>query len=288
MRNKFEHILLSLLLGISILLGLSFWMNTSFGFNIFYKSHWEELAKLQATNAPINPWFYISIGIALAIFIIGLIVINIPLVKHKRINTIKVNQPTPSVAPVVEQQLKTEKEPQKESNIIVSRPPRLNLPKNFEYLAKQKHESRTETPKDNTTLYNDALSQLFSENGYVVKPIPVISGFSPNLFAIGNNETLWIGGVDCKLEQLQKAIEKLNTVFQETLEDIKINISAFLIDTLNVNNSNNESILIVHSIDDLKKFLTEHPVELLTEEDQDNFNAYSEYIDTIIQYIKNL
>lgn len=288
MRNKFEHILLSLLLGTSILLGLSFWMNTSFGFNIFYKRHWEELAKLQATNTPINPWFYISMGIALAAFLIGLIVINIPLVKHKRINTIKVNQPTPPVTPVIEQPVKTEKTTQPESNIIVSRPPRLNLPKNFEHLAKQKHENRIETPKDNSTLYNDALSQLFSENGYVVKPIPVISGFSPNLFAIGNNETLWIGGVDCKLENLQTAIEKLNTVFQETLEDISININAFLIDTLNMNNSNNESILIVHSIDDLKKFLAEHPVEPIEEEDQDNFNAYSEYIDTIIQYIKNL
>jgi hypothetical protein len=136
-------------------------------------------------------------------------------------------------------------------------------------------------------IYNEELSKIFSENGYLVKPIPMISGFSPNLFAIGNGEIVWIGGVDCKLEDLQHAVEKLQTVFKETLEDININISPFLVDTMNKNPSQ-ESILIVNSVEDLKKFISEHPAEPISDEDEGNFEAYSEYIDTIIQYIRNL
>ena len=75
MKNKFEHILLSILLGLTVLLGLSFWLNTFFNFNIFCPAHWDELAKLQASQIPINHNFYISIGVAIFIFAFGLFVI---------------------------------------------------------------------------------------------------------------------------------------------------------------------------------------------------------------------
>ena len=69
MRNKIERILLSILLGTSILLGLSFWLNMKFGFNLFLNEHWHKLSELQATHTPINPWFYVSIEIAIFLFL---------------------------------------------------------------------------------------------------------------------------------------------------------------------------------------------------------------------------
>ena len=73
------------------------------------------------------------------------------------------------------------------------------------------NESRyNESPSTNP--YNQIISEIFSNNGYVVKPNPTIVGFTPNLFAIGNNEVLWIGGVDCDEQKMTSAIEKLQSV----------------------------------------------------------------------------
>lgn len=296
MRNKLEHILLSILLGVSVLLGLSFWLNTSFGFNMFSYEHWTELAKLQATNIPINPSFYVYISVSLIIFIIGLVIIYIPKQKTLKKQNTETNIIPP--APVIKiSDKKTEIVP--EPIMSISRPPRLNLPKNIEHIAQQRQAATIQTtnampaPTFNqpqmlqSDKYDNELSQIFSDNGYLVKTAPQISGFTPNLFAIGNSENLWIGGADCKIEDLQKAVEKLQSVFQTTLEDITINIHAFLLDTLNTQKSN-DSVLVVHSVDDLNKYLSEHPITPISDEDEDNFNAYSEYIDTIIKYIKNL
>ena len=83
-------------------------------------------------------------------------------------------------------------------------------------------------------------------------------------------------------------IQKLDSVFKETLEDITININAFIIDTFNKYNSVNDGMLIFKSVDELKDFIKQHPADTITETDQESFDSYSEYIDTIIQYIKNI
>ena len=289
MRNKLEHILLSLLLGTTVLLGLSFWLNLNFDFNLFYKGHWEALAKLQAEQAPVNPNFYISILVAISIFVIGMIVIYIPLIRHK-----KIQQPENVIvppAPIIKPS-DPKPDPIPEPALPVSRPPRLNLPKNIAQIASKQNEQRIQsvqnTPVKNnySDEYNAELSQIFSENGYLVKPNPQISGFVPNLFAIGNNEIVWMGGVNCDINALQNAVAKLNSVFHETLEDIKINVYSFIVDTTKKYDANSE-ILIVPTIDDLRQFISENRAAQIEDSDTDNFNAYSEYIDTIIKYIKN-
>ena len=52
--------------------------------------------------------------------------------------------------------------------------------------------------------------------------------------------------------------------------------------------SENSPLMVFKSIDELKEFITEHPADKITDEEQESFDSYSEYIDTIIQYIKNL
>lgn len=298
MKNKFEHFLLSVLLGTSTLLGLSFWLNVNYGFNLFYREHWDAVAKLQATQTPINRGFYISIIVAILIFIIGVYIIYRPRPKQKS-STIAPqevrNTPTPSVAPsvVAEKTGNTESTPSVPvPNIPISRPPRLNLPSNMAQIAAQRQQSLAtqKTPVQNQpeqNPYTSVISQIFSDNGYSIKPNPKISGFTPNLFAIGPNESLWIGAIDTKPEDLMQAIEKLQSVFQETLEDIQININAFILDTLNQYQPN-DSILIFKSTDELKTFVSENPADTITDEERDNFDSYSEYIDTVIQYIKNI
>jgi len=289
MRNKLEYILLSLLLGLTVLLGLSFWLNTNFGFNLFYREHWQELAQLQASQTPVNQNFYISIAFAVLIFLIGLIAIYVPMGKK---NTRVKNDDVPlPPAPVIE---KPEQTPDIPAPVMpVSRPPRLNLPKNISEIATHKHEEIIQNqvpanaPIKTSEKYSHEFSEIFSNNGFSVKTNPTISGFTPNLFAIGNGEILWIGATNCDIETMKKSVHKLQTVFHETLEDIEIHVHAFILDTLQKYDSA-DGILIFHNIDELREFISENPASTIEEPDQDNFNAYSEYIDTIIQYIKNI
>ena len=301
MKNKLDHFLLALLLGISTLLGLSFWLNIRFGFNLFYQEHWVELAKLQASQTPIAPGFYISIIAAILIFMIGIYVIYMP---RKKTHSSTIPQPTIDIATVNTPVAKTNDKTDSSvlmPNITMSRPPRLNLPTNMaQVIAQRNNQPQSQqtilpTPEINQTpqntpdqnQYNSTVAQIFSDNGYVVKPNAKISVFTPNLFAIGPNEVLWIGAIDTKIEDIQRAVEKLQSVFTETLEDIQINITPFILDTLN-QHQQNDSILIFKTIDELKKFITENPAKPLTDTEQDNFDSYSEYIDTVLQYVKNM
>lgn len=293
MRNKFEHILLSILLGIAVLLGLTFWLNIIYGFNLFSKEHWNELAVLQAEQIPISTGFYISIGIAVFIFIFGLLLLYIPVIRrtHKK-EAIK-NQIDYTVsASTVQEQKKEEKKILEPSrvNLNLSQPPRLNLPSNMTRVLEQRHETFQQRQESSPTRYDSILAQIFSDKGFVVKPNPVIARFSPNLFAIAPNEIVWIGAVDTDVEKLQSAINRLENIFTETLEDIKINVNAFVIDTKNTQTAT-DSIFVFKSIDELKTFVSELPPAMpkdMSSADQDNFDAYSEYIDTIIQYVRNL
>ena len=292
MKNKFENILLSILLGMSVLLGLSFWLNTKFGFNIFFAAHWDKLSQLQAQHARINPWFYISIGVAIFIFIVGLYILYRPqlrnIFKHKI--TISVSKPDTKQPETPVQNIQMQiTEPDVQKPINMTRPPRLNLPKNMEQVAAEHHNNasiQNQAVYDRNP-YTEKINEIFTNNAYLVKKNPTINGFTPDLFAIGNNEVLWIGAVDCDIDKMSMIIEKLQSIFQETLPDIKITIYSFILDNKHRYESR-DNIFVFHDIDDLAKFISESQGAEIPPEDQENFDAYSEYIDTIIQYVKNI
>jgi len=296
MTNKFERILLSILIGTSVLLGLSFWLNIIYGFNLFYSVHWAELAKLQAKHAQISTGFYISICVAILIFVFGILFLYIPRFQHKPKQKIIEQQHKEQPKPTLQasnEETNISNIPVPQPGISMSRPPRLNLPTNMAQIVAQKNQQQniqpTQTINNSVNPYNAILEQVFTEHGYTLKPNQKISGFTPNLFAIAPNEILWIGGIDQDIIKLQSATNKLQSLFQETLEDITIHINAFMLDTMN-NQPNIDSVLIFKSIEELKEFLDKNPVEQIQDGDtldKNNFDAYSEYIDTIIQYLKS-
>ena len=287
MKKNIADILLSILLGISVLLGLSFWLDVKFGFNIFYGEHWDELAKLQASNTPVSITFYISFGVAIFIFLFGLYLIYRQKIRKIFITTYT----TPIETPITVQRPAPVPVPEPTPQLV--RPPKLHLPKNIGDIAAAKYannsmHTNTPAPQIDTSKYDSVLSEIFSENGYLVKQNPKISGLNINLFAIGSNENLWIGCVDCDPNRFTAAVEKLNAVFLDTLEDITININAFVLNTLNLYDYG-DKVPVFQSVDEIKQFMADNknpPIDNDTE--QDNFDAYSEYIDTIIQYIKNV
>ena len=297
MRNKFEYILLSILLGIAVLLGLSFWLNIIYGFNLFASEHWNELARLQAEQIPISNGFYISICVAVFIFVFGLLFLYVPAIRrNKKQEIIKPDVNVTTNMPIVSKKTNESKKHEEtinettKVNLNLSQPPRLHLPDNMARVLQQRYEVNQEKPEDTPKRYDSVLAQIFTDHGYVVKPNPIISGFTPNLFAIAPNEIIWIGAVDTDVNKLQSAITRLDGIFTETLEDIKININAFIIDTKNIQ-TQNDSIFVFKSVEELKTFVSELPPAWpkdMSDADQDNFDAYSEYIDTIIKYVKNL
>ena len=291
MKKYLGQILESILLGTSVLLGLSFWLNVKIGFNIFYAPHWNELAKLQASHTPINKplfTFYISLGIAIFLFIFGLYLIFRPRLRNirKTNNAVSTHQSVQYTAKNTEQ----EQIPLPHSAIQLQQPPKLNLPKSTVAAAMQKHifqQSQQKTETKQPLVYDSELSEIFDNAGYMVKPNLTITGFTTNLFAIGANEQVWFGAVDCDMEKFETAVNRLKSIFTETLDDVQINVSAFVLDTRHLYEPNNE-ILVFHSMDELKEFVSNNPNPDIIDSERENFDAYSDYIDTIIQYAKNV
>lgn len=309
MRKFFEHLLLSILLIISVVLGMTFWLNTKFGFNLLSAKHWQELASLQAAHTPIDKTFYISLGVGVFILIFGLYLIFRPRFR-KLPKPVISQQPIPQQPVVVQKQpepkqvqqtqpvqnMQPEPQPQEQDvpvSALMNRPPKLNLPKNMEalaqnnYMKQQNSVSDNNVSQQNTTIYDQELRNIFEQNSYVVKPNLTISGLKTNLFAIGNHEVLWMGAVDCDMNKLKASIGKLRDLFEETLEDIPINIFAFILDTKNVYTPSDD-IMVFHSIEEISEFISNNPADNIDEDEKENFDAYSDYIDNIISMAPHL
>jgi hypothetical protein len=281
MKKYLGQILSSILLGISLLLALSFWLNVKFGFNLFYAQHWDELAQLQASHEHINNMFYVSIGTAILVFIVGLYMIFKPrqnITISKDINMPK-QKTTTNV--VIENNIEHTQQDTTRNAIILSSPPKLNLPKNTAKLALQRY-AEMMTQQN----YDSQLFEIFTNAGYVIKPNITVNGFTTNLFAIGTGEKVWFGAIDCDQDKFKSAVNRLNSIFIETLEDVPINVSAFILDTKGLYNTDDDA-LVFHTLDELKEFMAIQLNPPLTDSERENFDAYSNYIDTVIQYAKN-
>lgn len=317
MRNRLDNILLGTLWLLAATLGASFWFNTKYGFNIFSAPHWQYLAYLQASKTPVAPSFYISLGVAVFITIFGLYFliqpkfrkIVLPIMKTKKSGVTTQSVHTPNTEPTSQKSDASEivtipntasqptpHDTQKPVSAYAPapiwgtppRPPHLTLPSSNSYAAAPiaTHAQVATTTNDDTD--NNAIREIFSQNGYIVKKTPYINKWRPNLLAIGTNEVLWIGAVGTPTTQVRAAINKLNQIFSDTLDDVYINVNGFSINAPDAETTEFQDILLFNSIDDLGKYIAQHPNPQPDADEKENFDAYSEYIDTVIGYIGNL
>ena len=305
MKIRLDNILLGILWLLAVTLGASFWFNTVFGFNIFSASHWTYLSELQASKNSISPTFYISFVICVFIMIFGLYIlirprlrrIQLPKVhieKHKNNTPIIESKETKNNADASTLDLlpaETAKAPTATQPSLApipsARPPRLNIPvNNTGYVSATQTNTITPVsqPKPQSQ-ENPEIQEIFSKAGFTVKKSPRINGITPALFAIGSNETLWVGGVGIKTTDIRNMIDKLSQIFSDTLEDIYIDTNGFVINAPDAATSEFENILMFNTIEELRNYINNNPNPPITEEDKDNFAAYSEYIDTVISYI---
>ena len=308
MKKQIDYFLLGLLWILASILGASFWFNTRFSFDIFSVAHWHYLGQMQAAHATVSPVFYFSMIVISFAVLAGLYLIVSPRFRKIRFNIQKHAAPVSS--PMAKQPLVTTPHttvtspntPVTAPVMTSARPPRLSLPK---ISAPVNHTLSTDThaiPQasqipntafDNrqaTTVTSDfaELAAIFESAGYIVKKPPRIGNFRPALFAIGADETLWVGGTEIELEKIITATEKLKGIFSETLEDIPIHVKPFVINPIPSAVTQPFEIKKFDSVNDLRDFMNDNKNRALGTDEQEDFDAYSDYIDTVANYFNKL
>ena len=300
------------------MLGACFWFNTMFAFNIFSAEHWRYLAGMQASRMAVVPGFYFSIVATVMIYVMGLYVIfkkrlrkiKLPMFDVKKAQT-KTTLPQPAPArpqaqttpptpaptqPVVSETLPTTPVAQTTTNApqAVRRPPRLNLgmpAQNNTYAAAPiapTAPARSQFAPVAAPAADDAIkreiAEIFESAGYTPKGTPRIKGMPTAIIAIAPDEVLWIGAVGATYDAMRTAVDTLARVFSETLDDIEININAFIIaspDTPPVDGT----ILMFANTSELREYMRAHISPPVPDTDDGGFDAYSAYISTVIDYI---
>ncbi|MBR4892215.1 MAG: hypothetical protein IKZ34_03495 [Alphaproteobacteria bacterium] len=256
---------------------------------------------MQATRASVAPLFYISLIVGATLILFGLYIVIRP-----RFRKIKVNKPenTPVAAPQPTQQVTNEFE--------LTRPKRLQPNNNLDILSQKTSAVQnipltapvastqntpttqatftpptSTTPTQPTSSEQSVLNEIFESAGYVIKKPPRIKGLQTSVLAIGNEETVWLGAIGIKTTDMHTAINELQSLFADTLEDIHITTYGFVIGAPDADTPA-PNILIFKDTEDLREFMKKAPNTPMDAEDEENFKAFSNYISTVIDYIGRL
>lgn len=296
MNKKIDNLLLGVLWLIAATLITCFWFNTIYGFNIFYGAHWDYLARTQATNATIKPSFYLSMIACTTIAISGLYILIRPKFRHIKLRK-HIEKPHIKTTNITTTQQTTNvQSPAPTIDMGLTRPARLNIPGNLSQSDNTIPVAPIAPISTATQLTSPApkkdypeLREMFESAGYVIKPAPKISGIQTDLLAIGTNETVFIGGVNISTADLEKAIKTMQQVFFDTLDDIEITIVGFVVEPTEITETKHiPEILTFDTFDELREYVSEHPNEEPDDDMRENFEAFSTYISTVIDYIGKL
>ena len=294
MTKKFDNFLLGLLWLLTVTLAATFWMNIKYGFNIFSAAHWAYLSELQAYRTQIKLDFYISLIGAIVIGLTGLYLLARPRRQTFFIEPTKMPpRPDQSNPRVILPQPEEQKENiQTKLNQPTARPtpPRPASPTIMRTAPTPPRAPHTiPTPKTLTTTPAPHMFQIidvFESTGYTVRKCVRIGKLVQPVVALSYNQTLWIAVEGVSTSDVMDAIQTLITIFDDTLGDSANDISlhACVLDATD-DSTNPDLISTFKTLDELRKFMNEHPNTKPDDYDQDLFDAVSTYIDTVTNYI---
>lgn len=327
MREKLDNFLLGTLWLLACMLGSCFWFKTMYGFNIFSGTHWRYLGQMQATQTAVKPTFYISLIIAVSITIFGLYTIikprlkrlNLPFIKIRKQPTVmsrpaRNNRSVPLAKNVTQAPATTQQNTPAEltpapttptntpdaSTNGLARPPRLNIPTsntisqpNVPFTAPTAPTTAIAAPQTSAIdaeqiQESPELREIFESTGYTLKDAPRIAGLQTSLFAIGSNESIWIGAIGIETKTMADILDTINQIFLDTLDEVEIGLNGFIVSAADADNPASPKILTFDSTDALRNYMEEHKNPPVRDEDAENFEAFSDYISTVIDYIGKL
>lgn len=287
MNKKFDSILPCALWVLAMGLATLFWFNVRYGFNLFSTAHWQYLAYLQAAQIPVRGGFYTSIILCIIIILIGLYMLVRPRLRKikfdkqrtKKTNLEQIKTDIPA------QNAPTPKPTTQQAPIAPARPPRLNMSGAIQMPKQTPQPVAIPVPPIPQPTQDPKIGEIFTNAGYLVKKNAKISGVQTALIAIGLNENMYVGAIGIPTTDMRRLIDRLQQVFSDTLDDIYINVNGFVINAPDAATSEFQDILMFPSVDALGEYIAQNPNGEISAADQDDFNAYSEYIDTVINFI---
>lgn len=286
MKNKLDNFLLSTLWLLTSTLGVCFWFNIRFGFNIFSRAHWHHLAYMQANQTPIATSFYISIIASIFIVIFGLHLLLRPRTRATNLPAPEnMAQPTPHITKPTTPTPKPAPTP---PEMNMARPARLNVtpaPVATNIPSAPITPVAPLTPPAPQTGDWPELREIFESAGYTIKRAPKIGTVQTALLAIGTGEQLWLGAVGITTTELRGAVDTMAGVFSDTLDDIYININAFVISAPDANAPGAPDILTFDSATTLRNYINEHKNTPPDADEAEGFEAFSSYISTVVDYL---
>lgn len=276
---------------VAAVLGTCFWFNTQFGFNIFSGAHWHHLAYMQASQQPITPAFYISLVFTVIITIIGLYILLRPRKATAPIhkpnvpsrNSLSHTHPAPPTQAPLSSPPSTTPNTTQDVSVPASYEPQMSRPMRLN-ISPAPQILPTPTTKNATQDWPE-LREIFESTGYVIKPNKFIDGIQISLIAIGADENIWLGAVGVPTTSLKSVIDKFNRIFEDTLEEIIINISGFVISAPDAASPGAPEILTFDTLGALREYMNAHPNPELDSDEQENFDAYSNYISIVLDYL---
>lgn len=309
MKIRADNILLCILWFLAVTLGACFWFNIAFGFDIFSAEHWQYIASLQASRAPVKPGFYVSMAISIFILLFGLYVIVRPRFRKIRMPIMRVKNTVEQKIENIEskpEQLKSDAstldilpaEQQQTPPVAnrpyapssVARPPRLRISTNNNQFSRQQYmqqntQNQISQPAKVSEQDLAEIRNIFTSAGYTVKPNARVRGIQTALIAIGTNEIMWLGCIGAKTTDVRAIIEKFQQVFSDTLDETEIEINGFVIGAPDALTSEFEDILMFNSVGELREYMSDKQNPPVPADDDGMFDAYSQYIDAVITHI---
>jgi len=150
----------------------------------------------------------------------------------------------------------------------------------------EKTSELSETAPVDETTYNkiSEMYDAFTGAGYNVCDLIRINGKYPAIVAIGTNEKLFIATLVDDRDTLQNILKRIDLCFADTLEGINIHTRILCVSNKNVDLG--DRVIRFASTGAMNKYLMDRKnIQPKTTRDRDDFDAYSEYITNVVDYL---
>lgn len=125
---------------------------------------------------------------------------------------------------------------------------------------------------------------IFIKSNYTICDLIRIDGKYPAVVAAGTDEKLFIGTINVDNEILERMLKRIELCFADTLDKIPIDTRVLCIGGQKTSNSG--KIIHFASTDALDKYMAARQnIRPKTNFDKETFDAYAEYITTVMEYL---